>query len=82
METRLKPNDAVDEGNGDGIGVKVGVEITTGVKLAIGVEDSVNVKVGETAVRSGAHVFTMTARRTSLGNDASFFKSLSPFNST
>ncbi len=41
-----------------------------------------DVKVDETGVSDGAHAFTINIRRTSLRNDATFFKILSPLDST
>jgi len=69
-------------GNGEGVIVKVGDGVTTGVKLIIGIEDGRKVAVGETAVKAGAHAFTRTTKRTKVANDVSFFNILSPVEST
>ncbi len=74
----MNPYDAVEEGSGDGVNINEGVDVTTALKLMVGVEDGCDLKVGETGVMEDTHPLTITARRTSLDSNANFFKIFFP----
>jgi len=60
--TRLISNEAVGNGEGDGVIVNVGVEVIVGVKVIVGVDDGAD--VGETGVGAGAHPLATKIVRT------------------
>jgi hypothetical protein len=82
METRLKPDAAVDEGSGTDVGVNVEVAAIRGMKVMVGAGDNIVVAVGKTGVRTGAHPLNITVKRIILSTDVNLFNTLPPFDST